>query len=134
MCYRLVLSICRRDRTKSLTKVWCSCRLYKTFDYGSNASHLALAELSINTNISNAGNLFPSQNSASTDTTSYSNATEPHPTALLLVGSDAMHTVSHRRQKKSANYACHLPGCTATFTGQHNYGCPYFFTGNISSN
>ena len=115
--------------------------LDEIFDDGANTSYPSLAAPalpSINNQFPNFDKIFfPLSNSASTDTTSCSTATEPHPTALLLpqtVGSNAMRTVSRGRLKKSTIYACHFPGCTASFTAQHNYKCPYFFIGNISSN
>jgi hypothetical protein len=102
--------------------------LYESFDNGSNASHLAPALPTISTQFAHAGNIFPSPNSASTDTTGYTN-TELHP-----VGSDAMRTVSTGRRKKDPILFCPFQGCSATFTAKHNYKCPYFFTYNISSN
>jgi hypothetical protein len=103
--------------------------LYESFDNASNASYVAPALPTINTHFTHAGNIFPSPNSASTDTTVYTNTTELH-----LVGSYAMRTVSTGRKKKDPIFVCPFQDCSATFTAKHNYQCPYFLTGNISSN
>ena len=113
--------------------------LYETFDDGSNAGYLAPALPPINTHFPNVGHIFPSPNTATTDTSFYTNTTESHPSELPLqlpqaVGSDAMRTVSNRRRKKDPIIRCEFQDCNATFTTKHNYNCPYFFTGNILSN
>ena len=76
-------------------------------DYGFNSSYLAPGQPSINTHLPNAEN--------------------------YLVGSSAMRIVSSGRRLRSV-ITCPFPGCAANFTARHNYNCPYFFTGNISSN
>lgn len=97
--------------------------LYEPFDNGSNASYLAPGLPTINTHFpqdfSHAGNVFPSSspNSASTDSTLYSNERSQ-------VGSDAMRTVSIGRRKKDPILVCPFQGCRATFTAKHNYKCP----------
>lgn len=97
--------------------------LYGTCDDGANASYPAPAPPSINTQFSNVGNIFPSPNSASTDTTMYTNNPDLHSplSSIQTVGSDIMRTVSKGRRKKDPIYSCSYPGCTATFTAKHNY-------------